>query len=169
VSELHKSASSLALSSSSRAISLSSCLICFSRSIALISRSTTGRQFSVDNQRRQRGSDERYADLLIELDDSNEGEFDMAIGREQRDQGQQQAGHSRDPALAVELKYRSQPTKLLKQYGRTMARASVEALNLCACAASTAPRLGSPNSCRSSSIAAKVLALSRTVTAMLSS
>ena len=70
VSELHTSASSLALSSSSRAIS----------------RSTTGRQFSnscgedfvYDNQRRQRGNDERYADLLLERDDSNEGECDMA-------------------------------------------------------------------------------------------
>jgi hypothetical protein len=49
-------------------------LICCSRSIALISRSTTGCQLSVDNQRRQRGSDERYSCLLMERDVSNDWE-----------------------------------------------------------------------------------------------
>jgi len=86
VSELDKMAAILALSSASRTFSLAicalsflicarscfSCAICFSHSIALISRSTTGCQLSLDNQRRQRGSDERYACLLVERDVSSE-------------------------------------------------------------------------------------------------
>ena len=72
VLELEKSVSILELSSSSRAISLSSCLILCScailrfsnsislrsNSISLSSKSTTGRQFNIASQRRQRGNDE---------------------------------------------------------------------------------------------------------------
>ena len=81
MSELDKIAAILALSSASCTFSLAICslsffssLICCSRSIALISRSTTGCQLSVDNQRRQRGSDERYSCLLMERDVSNDWE-----------------------------------------------------------------------------------------------
>jgi hypothetical protein len=75
VLELNKSASILELSASSCSISLLSCFIRFSCSIFLfscsisrISYSTTGCQLSLDNQRRQRGSEERNSDLLIELE-----------------------------------------------------------------------------------------------------
>jgi len=71
------------------------------RSIALISRSTTGRQLSIANQRRQRGKEERYSDLLIDRDGSEAGEIDMGIRSEQRDQRNQQAGDIRDPDLEV--------------------------------------------------------------------
>jgi hypothetical protein len=54
------------------------------------------------NQRRQRGKEERYSDLLIDRDGSEAGEIDMGIRSEQCDQRNQQAGDNRDPALAVE-------------------------------------------------------------------
>ena len=105
--------SSLELACSSRAISLSSCFIRFSCSIFLfscsiflrsnsisrISYSTTGCQLSLDNQRRQRGSEDRYSDLLIELEGWAPKEVDMVITREECDQGEQKAGNERDGAL----------------------------------------------------------------------
>ena len=99
---------SCAQSLSIRSISLASAFIRFSckiflrsNSIALISRST-GRQLSIANQRRQRGKQERYADLLIELDGAESGELDMVVAGEQGDQGQQQASDNRDPARKVQ-------------------------------------------------------------------
>ena len=98
--------SSLELACSSRAISLSSCFIRFSCSIFLrsysiwrISYSKTGCQLSLDNKRRQRGSDDRYSDLLIELEGWAPKEVDMVITREECDQGEQKAGNERDRAL----------------------------------------------------------------------
>ena len=70
---------SLELACSSRAISLSSCFIRCLRSISLISSSTTGCQLSLDNQRRQRGSEDKYSDLLIELEGWAPKEVDMVI------------------------------------------------------------------------------------------
>ena len=107
--------SSLELACSSRAISLSSCFIRFSCSIFLfscsiflrsnsisrISYSTTGCQLSLDNQRRQRGSEDRYSDLLIELEGWAPKEVDMVITRKECDQGEQKAGNERDRALQV--------------------------------------------------------------------
>ena len=81
-----------------------SILLC-SYSIALISRSTTGRQLSIANQRRQRGKQERYADLLIELDGAESGELDMVVAGEQGDQCQQQASDNRDPARKVQTQH----------------------------------------------------------------
>ena len=115
--------SSLELACSSRAISLSSCFIRFSCSIFLfscsiflrsnsisrISYSTTGCQLSLDNQRRQRGSEDRYSDLLIELEGWAPKEVDMVITREKCDQGEQKAGNERDRALKVKSQnHRSQ-------------------------------------------------------------
>ena len=105
--------SSLELACSSRAISLSSCFIRFSCSIFLfshsiflrsnsisrISYSTTGCQLSLDNQRRQGGSEDRYSDLLIELEGWAPKEVDMVITRKECDQGEQKAGNERDRAL----------------------------------------------------------------------
>ena len=116
--------SSLELACSSRAISLSSCFIRFSCSIFLfscsiflrsnsisrISYSTTGCQLSLDNQRRQRGSEDRNSDLLIELEGWAPKEVDMVITREECDQGEQKAGNERDRALKVKSQnHRSQP------------------------------------------------------------
>jgi hypothetical protein len=56
---------------------------------------------SIANQRRQRGSEERNSDLLIELDPGDSREIDMVIASEQCDQNQQQAGGDRDPALKI--------------------------------------------------------------------
>ena len=102
---------SLELACSSRAISLSSCFIRFSCSIFLrlnsisrISSSTTGCQLSLDNQRRQRGSEDKNSDLLIEPEGWAPKEVDMTIPREQRDQGKQKASNERDRALQVESK-----------------------------------------------------------------
>ena len=91
--------SSLELACSSRAISLSSCFIRCLRSISLISSSTTGCQLSLDNQRRQRGSEDKNSDLLIELEGWTPKEVDMVISGKQRDQGKQSAGDERDRAL----------------------------------------------------------------------
>ncbi len=119
--------SSLELACSSRAISLSSCFIRFlcsiflfscsiflflhsiflfscsiflrSNSISRISYSTTGCQLSLDNQRRQRGSEDRNSDLLIELEGWAPKEVDMVITRKKCDQGEQKAGNERDRAL----------------------------------------------------------------------
>jgi hypothetical protein len=104
---------SCAQSLSIRSISFASALIRFSckiflrsYSIALISRSTTGRQLSIANQRRQRGKQERYADLLIKLDGAKSGELDMVVAGEQGDQGQQQASDNRDPARKVQTQHK---------------------------------------------------------------
>ncbi len=55
-----------------------------------------------DNQRRQRGKEERYSDLLIDRDGSEVGEINMGIRSEQGDQHNQQACNDRDPALVGE-------------------------------------------------------------------
>ena len=109
--------SSLELACSSRAISLSSRFIRFSCSIFLrsnsisrISYSTTGCQLSLDNQRRQRGSEDRNSDLLIELEGWAPKEVDMAITRKECDQGGEQSEENRDPDLTVKSQnHRSQP------------------------------------------------------------
>ena len=91
--------SSRSFSFFSCAISLSSCCILCFRSIDLISRSTTGCQLSLESQRRQRGSEDKYSDLLVELEGWAPKEVDMVISREQRDQGEQSASDERDRAL----------------------------------------------------------------------
>ena len=95
VAELDKIALSLASSSESRAFSLFSCSIslssCFnlcSRAIDLISISTTGCQLSLDSQRRQGGSEDKYSDLLIKAEGCTPKEVDMVVSSKKRDQGQ---------------------------------------------------------------------------------
>ena len=84
----------MALSSSSREISLSI------REISL-SIAATGCQLSLDNQRRQRGKEDRYSDLLIDPDCCTSKEIDMVVAREQRDQRKQDSANDSDPALQV--------------------------------------------------------------------
>jgi hypothetical protein len=69
--------------------------------------STTGLQFNIASQRRQRGKEEEYSSLLVELDGSSAWDVDMAVRSEQRDQGNQDACEERDPALKVERLCRS--------------------------------------------------------------
>jgi hypothetical protein len=57
---------------------------------------------SIDNQRRQRGKEERNSSLLIDGDDAEDGEGDMGVGGEQGDEGKKQACDDRDPALSIE-------------------------------------------------------------------
>jgi hypothetical protein len=65
---------------------------------------------NLDNQRRQRGSEVKFSDLLIEPECCAPKEVDMVISGEQRNQGQQSAGNESDRALQVESnKPRSQP------------------------------------------------------------
>jgi len=59
-----------------------------------------GLQFSFCNSRRQGGSDARKSCLLRQVDGSGSQEVDMAVTSEQRDQGEEQGGKNRDPALA---------------------------------------------------------------------
>jgi len=54
---------------------------------------------SLDNQRRQRGSEDRNSDLLIELEGWAPKEVDVVITRKECDQGEQKAGNERDRAL----------------------------------------------------------------------
>ena len=54
---------------------------------------------SLDNQRRQRGSEDKNSYLLIELEGWTPKEVDMVISGKQRDQGKQSAGDERDRAL----------------------------------------------------------------------
>jgi hypothetical protein len=119
--ELGQSAAILALSSASRAfsflicsVSLSTCKITFSsccirclRAIDLISIAATGCQLSLDNQRRQRGKEDRYADLLIDPDGETSKEIDMVVTSEQRDQSEQNTADDGDPALQVESQQHS--------------------------------------------------------------
>ncbi len=139
VSELSKIASSLSLSSASRAFSLLSCAIslssffirCF-RSIDLISRSTTGCQLSLESQRRQRGKEESNSDLLIEPQSGAPEQVDMVVSGEQRDQGEQDAGDQRDPALKVESQqHRSQPQHRFQDSTSVSCVASVETRSVC--------------------------------------
>ena len=142
--ELGQSAAILALSSSSRAlsllickislstckISLSSCCIRCSRSIDLISISTTGCQLSYsygedcvyDNQRRQRGNEDKSSDLLINPDRGASKEIDMVITRKQGDQAKQKPANDRDPTLEIKPKeHRSKKERLpliVHQYWR---------------------------------------------------
>jgi hypothetical protein len=57
---------------------------------------------SIDNQRRQRGKEERNSSLLIDGDGAEDGEGDMGVRGEQGDQGKKLSGHDRDPALSIE-------------------------------------------------------------------
>ena len=102
---------SLELACSSRAISLSSCFMRCLRSISLISSSTTGCQLNLDNQRRQRGSDDKNSDLLIETEGWAPKEVDMVVPRVQRDQGKQKASNERDRPLQIESKKRRSQLK----------------------------------------------------------
>jgi hypothetical protein len=54
---------------------------------------------NLDNQRRQRGSEDKNSDLLIELESWAPKEVDMVISGKQRDQGKQCASDERDRAL----------------------------------------------------------------------
>jgi hypothetical protein len=67
---------------------------------------------SFDNQRRQRGKEDRYSDLLIDPDGDTSKKIDMVVAREQRDQRKQDSANDSDPALQVESKqHRSQPDR----------------------------------------------------------
>jgi len=113
--ELGQSAAILALSSARRSLSLlirkislstckisfSSCCIRCSRAIDLISISTTGCQLSLDNQRRQRGNEDKKSDLLIDPEGGASKDIDMVVTREQGDEAQQDAADNGDPALKV--------------------------------------------------------------------
>jgi hypothetical protein len=46
--------------------------------------------------------EERNSDLLIDPDPAEEGKVDMAMGRQQGDQRNQQASNDRDPPLAIQ-------------------------------------------------------------------
>jgi len=84
----------LALSASSCAISISISLVC--RSI-----SRTGRQFSIDNNCRHRGKDEKESPLLLERE-AAAGDDDVVIGGEQGDQAEEQAADGLDEAEPIE-------------------------------------------------------------------
>ena len=58
---------------------------------------------SVDNNDRQRGSDEPDAPLLVDGDGCL-GEVDVVIGREQCDEANHKAAGGLHPALAIEAK-----------------------------------------------------------------
>ena len=85
---------SLALIFFSLAFSRLNCSISFS-----ISR--TGRQFSIDNNNRHRGSDEGDSPLLGELEGAA-GEGEVVIGGEQRDQAKDEASEGLGDAEAIE-------------------------------------------------------------------
>jgi hypothetical protein len=59
---------------------------------------------SFDNQRRQRGKEDKYSDLLIDPDGDASKEIDMVITREQRNQGKQHTGYDGDAALQIKSK-----------------------------------------------------------------
>ena len=60
--------------------------------------------------RRHGGNDARNSCLLREVDGSGSQEVDMGVIGKQRDQGEEQGGKNRDPALTVKSKqHRSQP------------------------------------------------------------
>jgi hypothetical protein len=84
----------LALSTSSCAFSAFSCAIS-------ISISRTGRQLSIDNHCRHRGSDKKGSPLLLERE-ACAGEGDVVIGGEQGDQAEQQAADGLDEAEPIE-------------------------------------------------------------------
>ena len=71
------------------AFSAFSCAISISSSLVRCSISRTGRQFSIDNNCRHRGNDEKGSPLLLELD-ACAGEGDVVIGGKQGDQAEQQ-------------------------------------------------------------------------------
>jgi hypothetical protein len=67
---------------------------------------------SFDNQRRHRGKEDKYSDLLIDPDDDASKGIDMVITREQRNQGEQHTGYDGDPALQIKSKqHRSQTAR----------------------------------------------------------
>jgi hypothetical protein len=53
---------------------------------------------SLDNQRRHRGKEDKYSDLLIDPDGCTSKEIDMVVAREQRDQRKQDSANDSDPA-----------------------------------------------------------------------
>ncbi len=57
---------------------------------------------SIANKRRNQGSEEQNSDLLINRDVAEEGNVDMAVRREKRDQREQAAQEQGDPILDVE-------------------------------------------------------------------
>ncbi len=72
------------------AFSAFSCAISSSSSLVRCSISRTGRQFSIDNNCRHRGSDEKDSPLLLEREVAA-GDVDVVIGGEQGDQAEEQA------------------------------------------------------------------------------
>jgi len=87
---------SLSLSSRSIRLSLASALICAS---------TVGCQFNFANQRRQRGKEERNSDLLIDSEADVSEEIDMAVGRKEGDQNDQQAADQGSEPVAIEQRH----------------------------------------------------------------
>lgn len=98
------SSASLAFSLSICEISFSSCRIRCLRAIDLTSIATTGCQLSLDNQRRQRGNEDKWYDLLIDPDGGASKAIDMVVTSEQRDQAKQEPANDSDPALKVNPK-----------------------------------------------------------------
>jgi len=91
----------LAFSALSCAISISVCFVRCSISLVCRSISRTGRQFSIDNNCRHRGSDEQDSPLLLEREVAA-GDVDVVIGGEQGDQAEEQATDGLDEAEPIE-------------------------------------------------------------------
>ena len=83
------------------AFSALSCAISISISLVRCSISRTGRQFSIDNNCRHRGSDEQDSPLLLEREVAA-GDVDVVIGGEQGDQAEEQAADGLDEAEPIE-------------------------------------------------------------------
>jgi len=105
-SALSNSESSLDSSAASRAFSIfsrsDSCL----DSIALICASSVGCQFNLANKRRQGGKEERNSDLLIDRDALAGRDVDMAVGSEERDEDNQDAGQQSCQAGLIQARVR---------------------------------------------------------------
>ena len=91
----------LAFSALSCAISISVCLVRCSISLVCRSISRTGRQFSIDNNCRHRGKDEKESPLLLERE-AAAGDDDVVIGGEQGDQAEEQAADGLEEAEPIE-------------------------------------------------------------------
>jgi hypothetical protein len=70
---------------------------------------------SIDNHKRQRGSDEPDAPLLLEGDGAANG-GDVVIGGEERNQGDDDAGRGFQQALAIEAR-RRKVRRLEREWG----------------------------------------------------
>ena len=106
-------ASALEISLSSRAISVSSCAISLSSSCVrlslsrlLICASTVGCQFNLAKKRRHGGKEARNSDLLINGKSQDSEEIDMAVGRQEGDQDDQQTRQQGGDAAAIEQRTR---------------------------------------------------------------